>query len=378
MRLTILVIFLMWFASACTSQRLDSSFLTLFEEKRTTSYIPKEELYSPHSIAVLLPLSNPSFAGTAEAIQKGILAAYYQSHRPTLRFYDVSKPEEANNVYQKAVQDGAEVVIGPLTKESIEELVSSSSISVPTLTLNYSKELRNQNAQLFQFGLSPEDELVQLAHFAWKAGHHQAAIISLDDEWGKRLNRSFKEAWEQLGGKTNAELPLNANTHLSEALRSFLFPEVKAGFLSKQLKKSSGQGLYRKDIDFILLLMFPEQARQVLPLLKYYRAENIPVYATSHIYGAADPALNKDLEDLIFCDMPWVLQPSPSKVLDQQSRLYAMGFDAYQIIRHLKAFNKSGFRYSGLTGSLFIDEHQRFHRTVSWAKLQNGLPYLLK
>src|SRR5699024_10738442 len=71
----------------------------------------------PQHVAVLLPESGP-LAAAASAIRDGMMTAYYSALHagnptPELRFYDTSQGN-VQAVYQQAVNDGAEFVIGPL------------------------------------------------------------------------------------------------------------------------------------------------------------------------------------------------------------------------------------------------------------------------
>ena len=84
-------------------------------------------------IAVLLPLSGRT-GESAAAIRDGIMAAYYQDEleSPELRFYDTGGNAQLIwSVYQQAVADGAEFVIGPLLKDSIQQLEQSGQLPVP-------------------------------------------------------------------------------------------------------------------------------------------------------------------------------------------------------------------------------------------------------
>lgn len=389
------------FQSACTSHKFDTHF--------SPSLIPSENLngssqnltpllplFYPRSIAVLLPLSNESLSQTATAIQIGFLAAYYQDKEiapttlPVIRFYDLSQPEEILQIYKKALAEGAEAVVGPITKESSDMLLSGElHASIPTLLLNYASSSKHF-PYVFQLGLSPEDELSQLASLAWRSGHHRAVIFSSEDTWGYRLQAAFKHDWQSLGGSVTETLFLaEKNPSLSETIRTFLYPTTEAARFTKESDAHKTEltppPLHRQDIDFIVLLLLPEKARQVLPLLNYYYAQDIPVYATSHIYSEETPAQNKDLDGVTFCDMPWLLNPPLAlktsiqgvwpEELARHARFFALGFDSYAVIRHSKTFEHNrNFQYEGLTGTLFLDEENRFHRLLNWAKFRNGVP----
>jgi len=76
----------------------------------------------PPRVAVLLPLSG-NFQAPADAVRDGLLAAYFQlassGPAPVLSYYDSGvDAASARDAYQKAVSDGASMVIGPLTKDA--------------------------------------------------------------------------------------------------------------------------------------------------------------------------------------------------------------------------------------------------------------------
>ncbi|MCW8825588.1 MAG: penicillin-binding protein activator, partial [Gammaproteobacteria bacterium] len=72
---------------------------------------------NPKQIAILLPLSG-SYAKAAGALRDGIVASYLADpHKDeiTLRFYDTAgNPEFIETIFQKAINDGAEFIVGPL------------------------------------------------------------------------------------------------------------------------------------------------------------------------------------------------------------------------------------------------------------------------
>ena len=123
--------------------------------------------------------------------------------------------------------------------------------------------------------------------------------------------------------------------------------------------------IHRQDVDAIFLVASPTTAREIIPLLKYYYASDIPVYATSYVYrGTPHPAQDKDLDGVQFCDIPLVLDNSanmqkirkrmqalinPSEA--EQVRLYAFGMDAYQLTTHYNELMTGNFSISGMTNT---------------------------
>ncbi|MGD8572947.1 MAG: penicillin-binding protein activator, partial [Gammaproteobacteria bacterium] len=173
-----------------------------------------EALGRPSQIALLLPLKG-RFAKAAQAIEQGFLATYYSqkddAHRPKLRVYDEGDdPQQIEAIYRQAVEDGAEFVVGPLNKDSVNVLARLDDLPVPILTLNYSEYPDVRNKNLFQMSLSPEQEARQVAEHAWLDGHQKAATIVPNTAWGDRVFAAFKERWEELGGEVVEQQTYNA------------------------------------------------------------------------------------------------------------------------------------------------------------------------
>jgi len=130
----------------------------------------------------------------------------------------------------------------------------------------------------------------------------------------------------------------------------------------------------RQDFDVIFLLAPPASARQIMPLLRYYYADNIPVYSTSVIYsGVPSPEKDSDLNGIIFCDTPWSLQQNASGV--SANRLYAVGQDAYALGNQLTRMRAlPNFPLYGATGAITLTPQQQFYRRLPWATMHDGRP----
>ena len=169
--------------------------LSLLEESRSVYIEPKR-------IALMLPFSG-RLEKVAEAIQNGFLYAYYKDpgQLAELEIINASNdPAEFSRQYEQAIQNGADFVVGPIDKELINLLQQRETLDVPTLTLNYGNDEGATRLNLYQFGLLPEDEAVQIADFALAQGRHHALVLVPDTEWGYRLQRAFSKRFESLGG----------------------------------------------------------------------------------------------------------------------------------------------------------------------------------
>ena len=361
----------------------------------------QEDVTLPKKIALLLPLSG-RFADAASAIRDGLLASYYAEKEKsdiTIRIYDTKGDSNLiDEVYDKAVSQGAQFVIGPLDKAAIEKLAHHSELSVPTLALNYINEDETPPRDLYQFGLSPEEEARQVAERTWLDGHVNAAVLTPEGPWGDRVFAAFRERWEQIGGRIVEQQSYNSSKNdFSLPIRMLLNIDesrVRYRSLSQLLNQKLKYTPHRRqDIDFIFIAGYPRQARQIRPQLKFFHASSVPVYATSHIFtGNLNTERDRDMDGIRFGDMPWVLSETTShhglrneieslisKAGNKHQRLYAMGVDAFKIIAALNTLKSYPYeRYQGETGSLSLDSKQRIRRQLSWVYFRSGRPILLE
>ena len=357
----------------------------------------QEDVSTPSHIALLLPFSG-KFGKAAEAIRDGFFAAYYSENsdpQQSVRVYDVNKESEDDVLvlYQQAVDNGAQFIVGPLHKTSIQKIAEQGSLPVPTLALNYAIT-EDVPVNMYQFGLSPEEEARQVAERTWIDGHINAAVLTPSGPWGERVADAFTQRWQEIGGEiVNLQTYNAADKDFSRSIRSLLNINQSQQryrslsiLLNRKLKFTSRR---RDDIDFIFMAAYPRQARQIRPQLKFYHAAKVPVYATSHVFtGTLNPERDRDMDGLIFGDIPWVLsgstthrslrskiEPHISKSGNRLQRLYALGLDSYNIIAALNPLKQYSYeRYDGETGSLSLDLKQRVHRQVTWVKFRSGRP----
>ena len=353
--------------------------------------------YTPaSSIAVMLPMQG-KYKSVTDAIQAGIVTAWYKqgsSEKPLLRFYDTSDENISfNELYQQAILDGANYIIGPLDKTRINKLAQAGNLDVPILTLNYAENPLSLSDKLYQFGLLPEDEARQVAELAIRDNHTTAAVLVPDSDWGRRLQDAFSRRFEELGGSVLSvqRYPTNVDDYSRQLKMLFNLDDSEARH--KDLQRVLGTRLNfmpyrRQDIDMIFLAGTNREARGIIPALKFHHAGDLPVYATSHVYsGYLDKNADRDLDGVIFCDLPWTLttdntlkQNFNTTWRDQRTytRLFALGIDAYNIVQNLQYLQTHNYaRFSGETGSISMDENQRLHRELLWAKFKNGKPVYL-
>ena len=356
-----------------------------------------ELIEQPKHIAILLPL-NGKYAQVAAAIRDGIMSSYYQhpdkTFQPKISFINTSDNQAAIwNYYKKASDQGADFIIGPFLKSAVDILTRAEEINIPTLTLNYASTQTKTSAKLFQFGLLPEDEARQSAEMAFRQAHTHAAILVPEGPWGERLRNAFQLRFEELGGavvsaqtyvpnKNDFKQPIQNMLNIKQSYRRY------RSIQNVMRTKMHFTPYRRQDVDMIFMAATPKDARQLKPQFKFHYAGEIPVYATSHAFtGQLDKQADRDIDDLNFLDMPWILN-APSKAKQslinywpeqiRYTRFFALGVDAYNLIPFLgRLQGKSYERFSGQTGNLYLDPFNRIHRELLSAQFKRGIPKLI-
>ncbi|WP_462322994.1 penicillin-binding protein activator, partial [Halochromatium sp.] len=301
---------------------------------------------------VLLPTFG-QFGAAGGAVRDGIMAAYEADRsgtRPQLSF-----GADSASAYSEGVVKGADLVIGPLQKASVNALARQGSLSVPTLALNRSEGARATN--LFQFSLAPEDEAESAATYAYAAGLRRAALVSPQNPWGRRMADAFRNQWRALGGTLVIQPTYGSVREVAETVTDV-------------------------DVDVVLLVATSKNIRHLWGALRSLHFD-APVITTSHVYsGDFNPARDQELAGLYFVDIPWLLDQERSDSLSRQAlrgtlsnvsgplaRLYAMGIDAYRLAPRVVAMGRQpGTFFPGETGGLTIDARGQVHRQLALAQ----------
>jgi len=346
----------------------------------------------PGNVVLMLPLQGKN-AVAGKAIRDGFMAAYYEAkaagdQTPDIRVIDTTSSDDFQRQYDEASLEGADFIIGPLQKQHVKTLQRSDSLATPTLALNYGdKEISTR--QLYQFGLSAEDEARQTAEKAWLSGHKTSLVLTPGSSWGQRIAKAFSEKWQELGGTVLESAHFNAEKDYSNAIQELFDLDISKQrakrirtILAKNIEFTARR---RNDVDFIFVVATPKQARQIKPTLAFHFAGSVPVYATSHIYsGTPAPLLNRDLDGVIFAETPWLLSYENDSVKQaiaanwpanagRLGRLYALGVDAYQLYPRIQLLSTNQEnKLAGATGLLTLGDTGRVIRTLNWAHIHRG------
>jgi outer membrane PBP1 activator LpoA protein len=335
-------------------------------------------------IALLLPIDG-QLKAVAQAVRDGVFAAYFSdthTSRPELRVYDAgNSAADAISAYQHAVADGADHVIGPLRRDAVSAVFAQSPLTAPVLALNLPERGEAPPPGSAAFGLNPDTEGAQAAQHMLDRGLTHAAIIAADSDWAERAAAAFRAQFEAGQGSVIGESRLKAGelnfaANIKNALAT-LPTQSAAGGNDAANPANSG----------VFISMTPQQARLFVPQLKLAGYVNLPVFATSHLFGGlTNPGMDRDLDGVEFCDAPWLFDAvvglphhgdianSLESARGAGARLFAMGMDAYALVPYLQWMSQHHDAYlPGATGQLGNDGSGRIQRLLTWARFSEGV-----
>lgn len=343
-----------------------------------------ENLRVAQHIALLLPLTG-QLSGPGNAILDGFMqAALATGNTPKIDTWNTDAAD-IEALYRDAVASGADYIIGPLEKKGAQKIASMKH-PVPTLLLNSTGTV---DKNLWNFGLSPVVEARQLAGKARTMGYSRALVIVPEGEWAADIASAFTEQFQHEGGIIVDSLQYNLRDNPDPAVKTLLDvkkSEARIAVMKKLLgRKLETVAARRQDFDMVFVLAWPQKGRQLIPLLRYYYAGDTAIFATSNIYaGNPNPLGDRDLDGVIFCDVPGMLTADASpeatrnwpEELNSYARLYALGQESWQLARQLRQLMVLP-AIAGAKSTLYLNPEQQIAHRMDFAKFVNGVPVKL-
>ncbi|EPJ9673851.1 TPA: penicillin-binding protein activator [Citrobacter freundii] len=315
-----------------------------------------------------------------------------------LKIYDTSA-QPLDQILTQVQQDGASIVVGPLLKNNVDELVKSNT-PLNVLALNQPESVQSR-ANICYFALSPEDEARDAARHIREQGKQSPLLLIPRSALGDRVANAFAQEWQKLGGATvlqqkfgsTAELRMGVNGGSGIALTGSPIaastpsqPGVTIGNLTipapptdAQISGNGGR------VDAVYILATPNEIAFIKPMIAMRNGSQsgATLYASSRsAQGNAGPDFRLEMDGLQYSEIPMLAGANPS--LMQQAlgavhndyslaRMYAMGVDAWSLANHFSQMRQvQGFEINGNTGALTASQDCVINRKLSWLQYQQG------
>lgn len=335
-------------------------------------------------LGVLLPLSG-AFAEQGQQVLAGLRAALDWDRRqgyavPELQVFDAADIQATQPFLQQLARNHQlDMLVGPMQRRLSLQLDSPQPF--PVLALN---RVGGGRFNGYQLDLASDQELRQLVARMQQAGQRRILLLAPAEEvWVEPLLAWVEQLTAEQGiviaGRVRYQgTPEQLNQQVQRVL-GVQASERRAVQLGMLLgEEPVHEPRRRQDVDAVLLIARPGAARLLKPILNFHQASALPVYASSHLFsGDIDPHRDRDLEGILFCDMPWRLRQRLQP--DSSSGFFALGMDAASIYRALPQMQSavSGY-FEGETGNLRLDVGGRLQRTLPCARFRQGVPVLVE
>ncbi|CAM7888429.1 Penicillin-binding protein activator LpoA [Lelliottia nimipressuralis] len=331
------------------------------------------------------------------AAQPQAVAATTANPGAELKIYDTSS-QPLDQVLAQVQQDGASIVVGPLLKNNVEELMKSNT-TLNVLALNQPEQVQNR-ANICYFALSPEDEARDAARHIHEQGKQAPLLLTPRSALGDRVANAFAQEWQQLGGSvvlqqkfgSTSELRAGVNGGSGIALTgspiSASLPQqqsVTIGGLTIPAPPTDAQISGGGKVDAAYIVATPEEIAFIKPMIAMRNGSQsgVTLYASSRsAQGTAGPDFRLEMDGLQYSEIPMLAGSNPalmqqalSSVRNDYSlaRLYAMGVDAWALANHFTQMRQvPGFELNGNTGDLTATQDCVINRKLSWLKYQQG------
>ncbi|HDR2472784.1 TPA: penicillin-binding protein activator [Enterobacter soli] len=314
-----------------------------------------------------------------------------------LKIYDTSS-QPLDQVLAQVQQDGASIVVGPLLKNNVDELMKSNT-TLNVLALNQPEQVQNR-ANICYFALSPEDEARDAARHIHEQGKQAPLLLIPRSTLGDRVATAFAQEWQKLGGgivlqqkfgsvsELRGGVNGGAGISLSGSPVSASLPQqqgVTIGGLNIPAPPTDAQIRGGGKVDAAYIVATPEEIAFIKPMIAMRNGSQsgATLYASSRsAQGTAGPDFRLEMEGLQYSEIPMLAGSNPA--LMQQAlgavrndyslaRLYAMGVDAWALANHFTQMRQvPGFELNGNTGDLTATQDCVINRKLSWLKYQQG------
>jgi outer membrane PBP1 activator LpoA protein len=389
-------------------------------------------------IAVLLPLTG-RLANQGLAIKEGILAAYLENLSNTQTSknnlpdygestlnatYSDTQQHKEISFFDSALKTAKQlnvlvadfdVVLGPLVKQQIIELsavlpsdkillaLNRVELKTNTITVDQLSNTSETNLPVpehYYFSLAPEDEAQQLALHIQQKQLIRPIVFAADNSTTLRMAEAFIAKWKETANAIKPDLTVFTDNKDMRIRVSQMLDVDQSKQRIKQIEGMSDVEVFgvernRRDIDAIVLFANPEQTGLLNPIIEAslspFARKSLSVFASSRSYSV-DLNSNslRDLRNLTFTDMPWILPNHSWQVLAHQTkelwpqrqdtllRLFAMGYDALNLLPRLRLLKSLPQLVSNsLTGNINVDGLGILHRRLLLAQIAQDRVKLL-
>lgn len=197
--------------------------------------VPQDMQAAPVKVALLVPMSGPN-AALGQAMFQAAQLAIFDIGIDNLELVPQdtgATPADAQNAANAALNDGAQLILGPLLADSVRAVKGvAKSRNVNVISFSTDSTLAGDNT--FVMGFMPDAQVNRVVTFAAAKGYRSAAIVAPRDKYGDAVVQAFENQARRSGITINGALRFSADkTAMQQEVKDFAakLPPTQAVFV---------------------------------------------------------------------------------------------------------------------------------------------------
>lgn len=279
----------------------------------------------PPKVALLIPLTGRA-AAVGKALRGAAELALFDiaSEDFALAFYDTgSDPATAGRMAERAISEGAQLIIGPLFAEAAKTVGPiAQAAGVPVLA--FSNDRSAAGSGVWVLGLLPDQQVARVVGYAASNGYGRVGVLAPANAYGAAAMQAARDTAGLFGATiTRAQSYVPDSPALSDTVRAFANYDARKSALAGQRAqlRATGGDIARRALERLKgretagphpydAVLVPEGGQAILnlaPLMAFYDIDPSEVkYLGTALW--ADPALGRE-PTLVG---GWFAAPSPA------------------------------------------------------------------
>jgi ABC-type branched-subunit amino acid transport system substrate-binding protein len=190
---------------------------------------------TPLRVGVILPFSNasPATRNLADAMMKAAELALYDSGSRDIVLMtadDSAKPAEAADAARRLLNQGAEVIIGPLFAASVTAVAPvARDRGVPVIAFSTDRSVAGDGVYLLSF--QPETEVRRVVSYAVSQGRKNFAALVPSTAYGRVSESAFRDAVSESGGTISVVQHFSTTSNITDQVSAIKSGAPDALFL---------------------------------------------------------------------------------------------------------------------------------------------------
>ena len=301
-------------------------------------------------VALMAPLSG-THKQFGEELRKGAEMALFTVANPKVEMmiYDTAGGADGDSkaiaeAAAKAMQNGADIIIGPLFTKSVEQVKQIANFNAIPMIV-FSNNVNVAGPQRWVMGYLPEQQLDSLLGFAVADGRERFAILAEATDFGKRLANHARNRLQEFGFKTE-EIAILSGDDLAD--ETMLKRKIRTFARYKPPAEDEEVLIVESPYDAVVFAGGPSFALRTAPVLAYYDVgPDNSLYLGTALWNQNQLLSEPSLQGGIFAKRPSVADPVFEENWaqiwphDGSGQLARLGFDAMALVSSLTEIDRA-------------------------------------